>query len=104
MCKLRLLTSAWSDLTKIEDWYTLEFSAQTGAKVVDSILKSLDRLELFPDSGSPVPDKRLSDQGYRMVLSGQYVSIYRVMGRELLVYRIANTKTEYTRLFDGQHL
>ena len=53
------------------------------AKVVDSILKSLDRLEIFPDSGSHVPNNKLSDQGcYHMVLSGKYVSIYRVMGCE----------------------
>lgn len=104
MYNLRILTSAWSDLTKIEDWYTMEFSVETGAKVVDSILKSLDRLQIFPNSGSPVPDKKLRDQGYQMVLSEQYVSIYRVIGTEILVYRIASTKTEYTRLFYGQQL
>ena len=99
MCKINILPSAWADLTTIEDWYTLEFSQETGAKVIESILKSLEYLELFPESGSYLPYKRLTAQGYRMVLSGQHVSIYKVIGKEIFVYRIVNIKTEYTRIF-----
>ena len=97
--KVEILPAAWEDLKKIEDYYLLQFDASAAIKVTDHILKSLERLESFPDSGSLLPDKWLNEQGYRMVICQRYVSIYRVIGQTVYIYHIADTQTDYTKLF-----
>ena len=49
--------------------------------------------------GSEKDHKRLNDQGYRMIIWQWFVSIYRQFGEKIYIYHIANTETEYTKLF-----
>ena len=97
--RIELLPEAWEDLKAIEDWYLLNFSAETALKVTDSILDAVQRLADYPDSGSRTPDDWLNDLGYRMVVIERHVAIYRKIGQSVFVYHIADTRTEYTRLF-----
>ena len=97
--KVEILSTAWEDLKRIEDYYLLRFGVQSAMKVTERILTALERLERFPDSGSLTPDKWLNEQGYRMVISERYVSIYRRVEGTVYVYHIADTQTEYTKLF-----
>lgn len=99
MYNVQILPSAWEDLKRIEDWYLINFSAESAEKVSNGILNAIDRLAMFPDSGSPMPDGWLNAQGYRMVISKSYVAIYRKIDMDVYVYHIANTKAEYTKLF-----
>lgn len=98
-CRVEILPTAWEDLKKIEDHYILEFSVESAVKVTDSILDSLEHLERFPDSGSQTPDAWLNSRGYRMVICGKFASIYRKVGDTVFIYHIANTQTDYTKLF-----
>ena len=98
-CKVEILPTAWEDLKAIEDWYLLNFDADTALKVVDSILNSIERLEKFTDSGSMTPDTWLNERGYRMVICERHVSIYRQIEDIIYIYHIADTRTEYIRLF-----
>ena len=97
--KVEILPSAWEELKKIEDYYAIQFDAETALKVSDHILDVIERLEEFPDSGSLTPDKWLNDWGYRMVISKSHVAIYKVLGDSVYIYHIADTRTEYTKLF-----
>lgn len=97
--KVEILPTAWEDLKKIEDYYLLQFGVESAMKVTDQILDSVERLERFPDSGSLTLDKWLNEQGYRMVIWHRFVSIYRQIGDIVYVYHIADTQTEYTKLF-----
>lgn len=97
--KVEILPTAWEDLKKIEDYYLLQFGVESAIKVIDHILSSIERLERYPDSGSLTPDKWLNKQGYRMVICERYVSIYRHFGKNVFIYHIADTQTEYTKLF-----
>ena len=96
---IKILPTAWEDLKKIEDYYLLQFGVKSAVKVTEQILNNIERLESFPDSGSLTPDKWLNNQGYRMVISERYVSIYRQIEQTIYVYHIADTQTEYTKLF-----
>ena len=58
--RVEILPSAWEDLKKIEDYYTIQFDAETAVKVSDHILDVIERLEDFPDSGSLTPDECLN--------------------------------------------
>lgn len=98
--KVEILPAAWEDLKHIEDWYVVQFDVETALKVSDHILDGIERLESFWDSGSLTPDEWLNQQGYRMVICGKHVAIYRQIGETVFVYHIADTQTEYTKLFD----
>lgn len=82
-----------------EDYYILQFDVQTALKVSDHILDTIERLEQFPDSGSAIPDDWLNEQGYRMVICKKHIAIYRVIHETVYVYHIADTQTDYTKLF-----
>ena len=97
--KVEILPSAWEDLKQIEDYYILQFDVQTALKVIDHILDTIERLEQFPDSGSATPDDGFNEQGYRMIICKKHVAIYRVIHETVYIYHIADTQTEYTKLF-----
>ena len=59
----------------------------------------IERMEDFPGSGSLTPDEWLNEQGYRMVICKKHVAIYRMIQDTVFVYHIADTQTEYTKLF-----
>lgn len=72
---------------------------ETAIRVSDHILDVIERLEQLPDSGSMTPDPWLNEQGYRMVICKKHVAIYRKIDKTVYVYHIADTQTEYTKLF-----
>ena len=75
------------------------FETPAAVMVSDHILDVIERLEDFPKSGSLTPDKWLNEQGYRMVICEKHVAIYRLIEKTVYVYHIADTRTEYTKLF-----
>ena len=97
--RVEILPTAWEDLKCIEDWYTIQFDVETALMVSDHILNTIERLEQFQDSGSYTPDEWLNQQGYRMVICEKHVAIYKVIDTTIYVYHIADTRTEYTKLF-----
>lgn len=97
--KVEILPAAWEDLKRIEDWYMIRFGGETALRVSNHILDTIERLENFPDSGSLLPDEWLNQQGYRMAICEKHVAIYRQIGKVVYVYHIADTQTEYTKLF-----
>ena len=97
---VELLPSAWEGLLKIRHHVAETFDERTAEKVINTILDSLERLQSFPDSGSLTPDPWLNSLGYRMVISDRRnVSIYKRINDTIYVYLIADTRTEYTRIF-----
>jgi len=99
MYNVEILPSAWEDLKSIEDYYAIQFDVDTAIKVSDSILDAIERLESFPDSGSMTPDPWLNEQGFRMIICKKHVAIYRKISETIFIYHIADTQTQYNRLF-----
>ncbi|MDD2234908.1 MAG: type II toxin-antitoxin system RelE/ParE family toxin [Desulfitobacteriaceae bacterium] len=97
--KIKILPSAWEDFKKIEDYYLIQFDLQTAIKVSDHILNTIERLAVFPDSGSMTPDDWLNEQDYRMIICEKHVAIYRQINDSIYIYHIADTQTDYTKLF-----
>ena len=97
--RVEILPSAWEDLKRIEDWYLIQFGVETALKVSGHILDVIERLEMFPDSGSLTPDEWLNKMGYRMVICEKHAAIYRRIGEKIYIYHIADTQTDYTKLF-----
>ena len=99
MYNVEILPSAWEDLKSIEDYYAIQFDVDTAIKVSDSILDAIERLVSVPDSGSMTPDPWLNNQGYRMIICKKHVAIYRKISETIFIYHIADTQTQYNRLF-----
>ncbi len=97
--KVEILPTAWEELKRIEDWYLVQFGVETALKVSNHILDTIERLERFPDSGSLIPDEWLNQQGYRMIICEKHVAIYKKIEDVVYIYHIADTQTEYTKLF-----
>ncbi len=98
--KVEILPSAWEGLARIRYRMQADFGENVALNVTDHILDSLERLERFPDSGSLTPDPWLNNMGFRMVISDKRnVSIFRKAGESIFVYIIADTRTEYTKVF-----
>lgn len=97
---VQILPSAWEGLARIKYRVRAEFGEDVAQRVTDQILNSLERLEQFPDSGSMTPDPWLNNMGFRMVISDKRnVSIFRRVGENIFVYIIADTRTEYAKVF-----
>ena len=99
MYNVEILPSTWEDLKSIEDYYAIQFDVDTAIRVSDSILDAIERLESFPDSGSMTPEPWLNKQGYRMIICKKHVAIYRKISQTIFIYHIADTQTQYNRLF-----
>lgn len=97
---VEILPSAWEGLARIKYRVQADFGEEVALKVADRILDSLERLERFPDSGSMTPDPWLNQLGFRMVISDKRnVSIFRRVDERIFVYIIADTRTEYAKVF-----
>lgn len=96
---VKILPTAWEDLKRIEDWYLVQFGVETALKVSNHILDVIERLKSFPDTGSLTPDEWLNQCGYRMIICEKHVAIYRQIEEVVYIYHIADTQTEYTKLF-----
>lgn len=97
--RVEILPTAWNDLKHIEDWYLIQIGADTALKVINRIIDSIERLATFPELGTFTPDEWLNEQGYRMIICEKYVAIYKNIDNVIYIYHIANTQTEYTKLF-----
>ncbi len=97
--KVNILPTAWEDLKKIEDYYLVEFGYSTAMKVSDHILDTLERLEKNPESGSLTHDEWLNERGYRLIICEKQVAIYKMIDDEIFIYHIADTRSDYVKLF-----
>ena len=97
-CKLELLTPAQRELEEIARVYLELAGADSARKITDQILDSLERLKTYPLSGSLPRDRWLREAGYRLVISGKFVAVYRLFGRTVFVYHIAHGASDYPTL------
>ena len=97
--RVELLNPAWLDLDAIADYHMLEVGVNSARKITEQILKAIERLELFPLSCPLAPYKELAEQGYRVLVCGKYVCIYKLKGNTVFVYHIAAAASNYPDLF-----
>jgi plasmid stabilization system protein ParE len=96
--KLAILTPAQRELEEIARVYLELAGADSARRITDQILDSLERLKTYPLSGSLPRDRWLRDAGYRLVISGKYIAVYRLIERTVFVYHIAHGASDYPTL------
>lgn len=99
--KINILPSAFEDLKVIQDYYIYNFNKDSAEKVTIAILKAINNLKTFPMMGTEIRiDDWIREKGYRMVISGDYAAIHRIIGEEIFVYNIVSTKKDYKVIFE----
>lgn len=67
--------------------------------MTDLVILEPAQLELFPLSGHIPQDKEQRNGGYRYVIAGKYICVYRLIAEMVYVYHIAHGASNYPTLF-----
>ena len=97
--KVEILSPAWVDLDLIADYHLREVGPISAQKITNKILDALEQLELFPLSCPFVPYKELAELGFRMLVCGKYVCVYKLQGNVIHVHHIVAASANYLTLF-----
>ena len=96
--KLAILTPAQRELEEIARVYLELAGADSARRITDQIFESLERLKAYPLSGSLPRDRWLRETGYRLIISGKFIAIYRLLGDTVFVYHIPHGASDYPTL------
>ena len=99
MANLVILEPAQKELEEIAELHLRLVGPNSARKITDLILDTLSRLELFPLSGHISRDKELRGNGYRFVIAGKYICVYRLIADTVFVYHFAHGASNYPTLF-----
>ena len=99
MAKLIILEPAQRELEEIALLHLNLVGTNSARKITNLILDTLSRLELFPLSGHIPRDKELRLGGYRYVIAGKYICVYRLISETVFVYHIAHGASNYPVTF-----
>ena len=93
--QVMLTEGAEQDLESIHD-YIAEFDSVASAKhVLDELMTVVESLAMFPERGSyPKELVALGIKEYRQTLFKPYRVIYRVAGKQVIIYLIADGRRE----------
>lgn len=99
MAKLVILEPAQRELEEIAQIPLNLVGPNSARKITTLILDTLSRLEMFPLSGHIPQDKELRGNGYRLVIAGKYICVYRLISETVFVYHIAHGASNYPVTF-----
>ena len=99
MAELVILEPVQRELEEIALLHLNLARPNSARKITDLILDTLSRLEMFPLSGHIPQDKELRNAGYRLVIAGKYICVYRLISETVFVYHIAHGASNYPVTF-----
>ena len=94
--ELHYSAKARRDLDAIWDFYLDEYQNTDAAeKIIDAIMADIDQLADFPELGPPLSSIADVETGYRFLVTGGYLSFYRMEGQDICVDRILYGRRDY---------
>ena len=96
---VRFLQEALDDLEEII-LFIAKSSRAAAFRMHDKIIEKANDLSIFPKRGRPVPDKKMSEAGYRMLAIKPYIAFYRIIGRTVFIYRVIHGTSNYPKLYE----
>ena len=96
---VRFLQEALEDLEEIV-LYIAQDSRQAALRMHDEIVEKANDLTIFPKRGRLVPDKKMAAAGYRMLGIKPYIAFYRIIERDVFIYRVLHGATNYPILYE----
>lgn len=100
MVKYNLIFSdlAYNDLEEIV-LYISKDSKDNAIKFYNKLMDNLTKLEEFPNLGLLMPDKKMSEKGYRMIIVNNYIIFYKVYEKNIQILRVLHGGRDYPQLF-----
>ena len=100
--KIHYTKESRRDLDEIWDYISSELQNTSSAeRTVNRIMDDVDRLADFAEIGAPLSSIADVDSDYRFLVTGSYLTFYRVYGSDIYVDRILYGRRDYLRiLFD----
>lgn len=92
----RILQAAWEDISSIADYLMQSASVRTAEETTDDILGTIELLGSMPYLGPLHHDPVLQKMGYRKLICGSYLCVYRIIDDAPTVYRVFHTHQDYT--------
>ena len=96
---VHFLQEALEDLEEIV-LYIAQDSRQAALRMHEKIIEKANDLTIFPRRGRLVPDKKMAAAGYRMLVIKPYIAFYRIVDRNVFIYRVLHGATNYPLLYD----
>ena len=96
--ELKLLTPAQRELEALALLHLQLSGPESARTVINRIYDVLETVQLFPQSGAPLRDRRLQMLGYRMAIARPYLAFYRLIGNSIYVYHIVDGRQDYPKL------
>lgn len=97
--KVEILTPSLNDIDRIADYHLLAVGPISAETITDKLLDSIEKLGEYPLMGTEHSDAVLQKKGYRKLVCGEYICVYRLIGDTLYVYRVVHGTTDYPKLF-----
>lgn len=91
--------TALRHIEKISEYHLEKVGPKSAEKITDKLIDGFAILESFPYSGPEHPDGFLAKQGYRKLVIGSYVGVYRKLENVVYVHGIYHGSTNYPELF-----
>lgn len=90
------------DLNEIWDYIASELqNASAAERVVTGILDAVQQLADFAELGAPLSSIADVEGGFRFLVVGNYLTFYRIEGREVYIDRILYGRRDYLRILFG---
>ena len=94
---VRVLRRAQRDLQQVYDLVAREAPLRAD-RFIDELLAAVESLQELADRGATPRDPTLRDQGYRFLVHGRYLVFYKVLPRQVRVYRVLDGRRAYRGL------
>ena len=102
MNNLHLSEEAQNDLIEIKSYIEKELLNPSAAlATVSQITKSLRLLQTYAYVGAPLSSIADIDSDYRFIVSGNYISFYRVYDDNVYIDRIIHARRDYMQILFG---
>jgi len=94
---VRILRRAQTDLQEIRD-YVQRDRPRAAERLINKLLDRIDGLAKWPERGVVPKDEYLRARGFRVLIEGEYLIFYKVLQRQVRVYRILHGRRRYRHL------
>ena len=92
----RILAAALEDISSIADYHLRRVGPQAAEAVTDRLLDTIALLDTAPCLGPLHHDPVLQSMGYRKLVCGRYVCVYRLVDGVPMVYRVFHESRNYS--------
>ena len=97
MKTVRILRRAQTDLEEIKRYIERD-SPRRAEKFVSKLLDRIESLSTLPHAGILPRDQTLRARGFLVLIEGQYLIFYKVLSKQVRVYRVLQGRRRYQHL------